>query len=175
MGRGRRARSAAAFFFFWHYLREPRREMKREVDVRTETVIHAPPEVVFRYAADPDNAPQWYVNIESVEWETPRLLAVGSRIAFVAHFLGKRIAYTYEITELVPDRKLVMRTAAGPFPMETTYQFEREGDATRVTLRNRGSASGFSSLAAPMLARSMRKANEKDLAMLKSIVEGGRA
>ncbi len=36
-----------------------------------------------------------------MEWETQPPVAIGSRIAFVAHFLGRRIAYTYEVTELV--------------------------------------------------------------------------
>jgi hypothetical protein len=35
-------------------------------------------------------------------------------------FLGGRLTYTYEITDFTPGERLVMRTAQGPFPMETT-------------------------------------------------------
>src|ERR1051325_8911584 len=142
------------------------------VDVTTETVIRRPPEEVAAYAADPTHAPEWYVNIKSVEWKTRPSLEVGSQVAFIAHFLGRRMAYTYEIVEFVPGRRLVMRTAEGPFPMETTYTWEPAGDgATRMTPRNRGTPAGFSRLFAPFMTTAMRRANRKDLAALKALLE----
>jgi uncharacterized membrane protein len=142
------------------------------VDVLTEVVIERPCAEVAAYASEPDNAPSWYVNIKAVEWRSPRPLATGSRVSFVAQFLGRRLAYTYEIAELVPGQRLVMRTAEGPFPMETTYTWEAVGDgSTRMTLRNRGEPSGFSKLAAPLMASAMRKANRKDLDRLKAVLE----
>src|SRR5687768_11355978 len=141
------------------------------VDVITETTIERPLVEVAAYAGNPDKAPEWYVNIESVEWKTPPPLGVGSRLAFVAHFLGRRLAYTYEIIDLVPGARLVMRTAEGPFPMETTYAWEEAGETrTRMTLRNRGEPSGFAKIAAPLMAAAMRRANRKDLARLKAIL-----
>ena len=91
------------------------------VDVETSIEIDAARDRVAAFASDPENAPRWYVNISSVAWETPPPAAVGSRIAFVAHFLGRRIAYTYEVREMVDGERFVMSTAEGPFPMETTY------------------------------------------------------
>jgi uncharacterized protein YndB with AHSA1/START domain len=121
------------------------------VDVQVETTIARTPSEVAAYAADPTNAPEWYVNIKSVQWQTPPPVEVGSRLDFVAQFLGRRIAYTYEVAELVPGERLVMRTADGPFPMETTYTWEPVAGGTRMTLRNRGNPSGFAQLAAPLL------------------------
>jgi uncharacterized protein YndB with AHSA1/START domain len=142
------------------------------VDVLTETAIARPRAEVAAFAANPDNAPAWYVNIKSAEWKSDPPLRVGSRIAFVAEFLRKRLAYTYEITEYVPGERLVMRTAEGPFPMETTYTWEPAGqNGTRMTLRNRGTPQGFSRLVAPFMAAAMRKANQKDLARLKALLE----
>lgn len=142
------------------------------VDVVTEIVIARPRAEVAAYAGDPSNAPSWYVNIKSVEWETSPPLRVGSRMAFVAQFLGRRLAYTYEVAELVGGERLVMRTSQGPFPMETTYTWQTMSEgATRMTLRNRGEPSGFSKLAAPFMASAMRKANRKDLEQLKAVLE----
>jgi uncharacterized membrane protein len=142
------------------------------VDVVTHIAIRRPRDVVAAFAADPANATAWYKNIESVEWETPPPAAVGSRIRFVAHFLGRTLEYTYEIRALDPGRRLVMSTSEGPFPMETTYEWEDEGpDATRMRLRNRGEPAGFAKVAAPMMARAMRRANEADLRRLKELLE----
>ena len=141
------------------------------VDVVTETVIARPRAEVAAFAADPDHATQWYVNITSVDWLTPPPLAVGSRLAFTASFLGRSLAYTYEVRRHEPGTAFVMSTDDGPFPMETTYTWADEPVGTRMTLRNRGEPSGFSSLAAPVLAVSMRRANRNDLTRLKAILE----
>lgn len=145
-----------------------------QVDVLTETVIRRPLNAVASYASNPDHVREWYVNIKAVEWQTPPPVTVGSRVAFVASFLGRRLAYTYEVVELVPGGRMVMRTAEGPFPMETTYTWEPTADGfTRMTLRNRGIPTGFSKLMAPIMAKAMRRANEKDLATLKKLLESG--
>ena len=144
-----------------------------EVDVTSEVLIDCPLEWVAAYSADPDKVPHWYVNITSVQWKTPRPAAVGSRIAFVAHFMGRRLEYTYEIAELVPGKRLVMRTWEGPFPMETSYSWDASAGLTRMTLRNRGRSAGFSGLLSPFMAFMMRRANRKDLLLLKRVLEQG--
>jgi hypothetical protein len=141
------------------------------VDVTTAIEIARSRRQVAAYAVDPDNAPRWYENIKSVQWCSPRPLAVGSRIAFVAVFLGRRIAYTYEVREHTPGERLVMSTADGPFPMETSYAWSDTDAGTAMTLRNRGDPSGFGKIAAPVMARAMRRANRRDLQRLKTILE----
>jgi len=143
------------------------------VDVTTEVTIGRPRQRVAAFAAEPGNATAWYKNIKSVEWETPPPVAVGSRVRFRARFLGRTLEYTYEVRELEPGLRLVMETAQGPFPMETTYAWDDAADgATRMTLRNRGQPAGFAAVTAPVMATAMRKANEADLRRLKAVLEG---
>ena len=141
------------------------------VDVVTEILINRPVAEIAEFAADPSNAPKWYANIESVSWQTPPPITVGSRLDFVAHFLGRKLVYTYEVTEFAPNERLVMQTANGPFPMRTTYTWSAAGDQTRMTLRNQGESSGFASVSAPLMVASMRRANRHDLQNLKRILE----
>jgi len=142
------------------------------IDVTSETVIARPVAEVAAYSGDPTNAPEWYANIRSVRWRTAPPLAVGSQMDFVARFLGKELAYTYEVREMRAHEQFVMSTAEGPFPMETTYSWEDAGDGgTIMKLRNRGEPSGFASVSAPLMARAMRRANEGDLRRLKQVLE----
>lgn len=142
------------------------------IDVTTEIVIERPRDQVAAYAVDPSHAPEWYENIESVDWKTAPPVQVGSRMDFVAHFLGRRLAYTYEVVDLVPGERLVMRTPQGPFPMETTYAWETVGEgATRMSLRNRGEPSGFSRVGAPFMAAAVRRETKKNLQCLKALLE----
>jgi uncharacterized membrane protein len=142
------------------------------VDVRTDIVIDRPCGEVSGYATDPSNAPHWYANIESVEWLTAPPVVVGSRLSFVASVLGRELAYTYEVIELVPGERIVMRTHEGPFPMETTYSWQPlDGDRTKMTLRTAGEPNGFGRMATPLMTLAMRRANDKDLANLKKVLE----
>ena len=141
------------------------------VDVTVDGFIDRPPAEVAAYAGDPSNAPEWYANIRSVDWRTPPPVRVGSRMDFVARFLGRRLAYIYEVTDLVPGERLEMRTAQGPFPMRTTYTWVPEGAGTRMTLRNDGDPSGFSRVAAPLMTLAMRRAMTQDLASLARVLE----
>jgi hypothetical protein len=143
-----------------------------KVDVVVTEVIGRPLATVARYSCDPSHAPEWYANISTVEWKTPPPVRVGSRVAFVARFVGRQLRYTYEVTEHTED-SLVMRTAEGPFPMETIYRFESmPGGRTRMTLRNRGNPEGFSRLIGPFIAGAMRRSTKKDLKALKELLEG---
>jgi uncharacterized membrane protein len=142
------------------------------VDVRTEIEIARPRGDVAAFAADPDCAPLWYSNLKQVTWKSPKPLMVGSQIEFVAAFLGRRLVYTYEVKELVPNERFVMATAEGPFPMQTTYTWHDAPEGgTTMELRNEGEPSGFASVVAPFMKLAMKRENRKDLRRLKELLE----
>lgn len=142
------------------------------VDVVVESLINRPVDEVSAFAGDPSHAPEWYANIKRIEWQTEPPMRIGSRVAFVAVFLGRQLEYVYEIVEHVPGERLVMQSDGKPFPMRTTYTWKPVGEGqTRMTLRNSGQPSGFAAIGAKAMARAMRSATAKDLARLKALLE----
>jgi uncharacterized membrane protein len=142
------------------------------VDIYTAITIKCPVQKVSEYTANPDHAPHWYVNIDSAEWLTEKSFSNHSQIEFKARFLGRDLSYVYEIVEFVPNKRLAMKTANGPFPMETTYLWEAlDEKTTRMTLRNKGNPKGFSKWLTPLMSIMMKKANRKDLIRVKGILE----
>jgi uncharacterized membrane protein len=146
------------------------------VNVVTDIIINSPREKVAQYASNPEHAPDWYVNIKSAEWQSEKTIMPGSKIAFIADFLGRRLEYVYEIEKYIPGQMLVMKTADGPFPMETTYTWDSiTVNQTKMTLRNKGIPSGFSRIFTPFMSFMMKKANKKDLLKIKEILEKQKA
>ncbi|WP_327111610.1 SRPBCC family protein [Nocardia sp. NBC_01730] len=142
------------------------------VDVVTEVVINRSRELVAAFAGDPTNTPAWYDKIRGVDWRTAPPLRVGSQMDFVVHSHGRRLAYTYEVVDYAPGERLVMRTSAGPFPIEMTCTWaDTPEGGTRMTLRNRGEPSGFGKVAGRVLEAAIRRANRADLARLKTLLE----
>lgn len=146
--------------------------LHKNVMAINHVIIHRPIEEVARFAADPNSAPDWYRNIHEVNWLSTGGLELGSKIAFRARFLGRTLSYTYEIQEYIPGHRLTMSTTQGPFPMTTQYVWTAtKSGHTKMTLKNSGQPTGFGWYLMPILRWSVNRANRKDLALLKSILE----
>jgi uncharacterized protein YndB with AHSA1/START domain len=150
------------------------------IDVPVTALIERPPAEVGAYAMDPAHDTAWIGGIREVRWVTEPPLRVGSRVRRVAGFLGRRVDYVLEVTELVPGERLVMRSVEAPFPMVVTYTFAPEGDGTRAGVRVRGGSGPMFRLAGPLMAWQVRRNLRGDLARLRRILtlagrSGGRA
>lgn len=140
------------------------------IDITAEIVIERVPEEVGAFAMDPAHDPEWIGGIREARLITPPPLTVGSRVARVAYFLRKRIDYVNEVDVLQAGRRLEMHSVKSPFPMRITYSFEGES-STVARVRVEGDPSGIFALAAPIMARKVKKNVTHDLARLKGILE----
>src|SRR5215210_2491505 len=141
------------------------------MDVQVQTDIAGPRERVAAYLFDWRNDTSWIGGISEAQRVDDGEFGVGSRVARVARFLGKRIEYVNEVVELEPGRRLAMRSVKGPFPMRVTYEVEDADAGTQVRLRNEGDASRAYRVAGPFLALAVRRATHRDLDRLKRILE----
>jgi uncharacterized membrane protein len=146
------------------------------IDITAEVAIRRPLRDVAAYMIDPAHDPEWIGGVREARMETPPPLAVGSRVARVASFLGRRVEYVNEVVELDPERVLDMRSVRAPFPMRVTYSFEPRGDgdgATTTVVRNRvrGAPGGFFAVFGPLLAPMVKRSVQKDLERLRDLME----
>jgi uncharacterized protein YndB with AHSA1/START domain len=141
------------------------------VDVEVHTLINRPRSEVAAFCCDPANITAWNANIATVQWNSDDPIAVGAELEFVSNFLGRRLAYTCTVTELVPDERWVMRSGRPSLLLETSYLWEDDDGGTWMTLRNRGAPTAFAGLPAPVLATALRRATAHDLDRLKLLLE----
>jgi uncharacterized membrane protein len=145
-----------------------------KIDVTARVEIRRPRTEVAAYMTEPANDPAWIGGVREVRMETPPPLRAGSRVARVAGFLGRRVEYVNEVTELDPARVLDMRSVKAPFPMRVTYSFEDAGaDGAATVVRNRvqGDPGGFFALFGPLLAPLVRRSVQRDLERLRDVLE----
>jgi len=143
-----------------------------KVDVTTQIEIARPIKLVADFVADPNNVPDWHENITAVEVITETPTRIGSRVAIEGNFMGRELAYTYEIIKFDQYEKLVMKATDGPFPMETCYMWESLADSlTRMTLSISGEPSGVPNMMVPFVTKMLKQSNQNDLELLKEILE----
>jgi uncharacterized protein YndB with AHSA1/START domain len=132
--------------------------------------IRRPVEEVFAYATDPAKTPEWKTSVLESRADPPGPIRVGSKIHTVMRFLGRRIDGTAEVTELVPNRKLVQKTNS-PFPVEVTCLAEPTSAGTKVTATAVAEPGGFFKMAEPVLVRIAKKQGQAELQTMKGLLE----
>lgn len=142
--------------------------MAKKLVVSTILEVPYPLAKVWDFMSNPENATAWYKNIISSEWiEGNDTVRKGAKARFSAQFMGKRMDYVYEFSAVAPPVQLVMKTASGPFPMQTEYKLESTGmQSTRIELINEGEPRGFAFWLMPFMKMMMKAANKKDLLQL---------
>lgn len=121
-------------------------------------IIERPVPEVFAYIADGAKNPTWRSSVIDINLASGTAGAVGAHYTQGMKGPGGRIAADYEITEVVPDRRIAFRVVAGPARPEGRYEFQPAAGGTRVTFTLNWEPKGFKEkLMAPMVARTMPK------------------
>src|SRR5260370_39174809 len=132
--------------------------------------INGPVEEVFASLTDPANVPEWNTAVLECSSEPPGQPRVGRKFHIVSGILGRRFGSPAEVTELVPNRKLVQMTNS-PFPLEWAYLTEPTAGGTKVSLEGIAEPAGFFKLAGPALRRITKKQLQAQLDTLKELLE----
>ncbi len=140
------------------------------VNVSTEIIIERDRGSIARFVTDPENDRSWIGGVVEAKRLDDGPIAVGSRVARVARFLGRRIEYTLKVVEQEHERRVVMTTDS-PFPMMVTYEFEDAGSQTLVRVRVSGQPRGFLRIGGAFLNRMVLGNVTKDLVRLRDRME----
>jgi uncharacterized membrane protein len=140
------------------------------VRTRASVTVNRPPEEVFRFMADNQNALQWQSGLLEAR-VTNDIVGIGRTWVDIVQFLGRRVEVASELVEYEPERVLGFKSTSGPVPLEGRYAFEPDGEDTKITFAMQGEAGGFFKLAEPIVARSTQRQWETNLANLKDLLE----
>jgi uncharacterized protein YndB with AHSA1/START domain len=126
---------------------------------------------VFAFLANAENDRQWRSGV--IEMTRAGGQGVGTTYRqVVAGPGGRRIDADIEITEFVPDQRIVFRTTKGPVRPTGTYDLRAQDGSTELTFRLTAKLSGLKTLMAPMVGKTM-KAEVAALTQLKRVLETG--
>jgi uncharacterized membrane protein len=134
-------------------------------------VINQPVEKVYAYLADVRNNPKWQVGIQETRIDPDGPTMVGTKVTDVRSFIGRKLEFTYEVVEMVPNTVLSLKSLSGPFPFRGTTTLQTRDGATLVSVTFEMEATGFFKLAEGLVASSLKKDVETSFAQLKDILE----
>ena len=132
--------------------------------------IRRPPGEVFAFLVDPANIPRWNYAIDSARQVSPGPLGVGTRIQQTRSD-PRPTTEELVITELAPDRRMVLEGDLGPLSGTLSYQIEAVPEGTRLTNIADLSGRGPLRLLAPLAANRVRDAVAANLDKLRDLLE----
>lgn len=141
------------------------------IAVQDTILIKRPIATVFAYVSDLRNAPQWQTGLLEVRKTTEGALGVGSQFTFVRKFLGQKLEASNRFTQYEPNRLIRFVTNSGPLHVEASYLFEATSEGSKVTCKLEMKPQGFSKLAEPLIAASVRREMAAEFGYLKDLLE----
>lgn len=128
--------------------------------IRRTVVTAKPVGTVFAYLADFANAEQWDAGTVSCR----RLSGdggVGTTYENVSSFRGRNTTLVYEVRELVPEQRLVLRGQNKTVTAVDTLEFDPAPGGTRVTYTADFTFKGVAALLTPFLRGPLNKLGDE--------------
>lgn len=143
------------------------------IEASATVLIRRPLAQVYEYTINPAHAKFWYSNVKESELADPSQgIVVGAKAQLLTSIMGADHKFTYEIAGIEPLKSLSMKTSAGPFPMESEYQFRTiDEQSTEVKIINRASPKGIPFFMVSMVKGKVQQTIEEDVLKLRDILE----
>jgi uncharacterized membrane protein len=143
------------------------------IRVVVEVDIDRPAPEVFAYLEEVENNTRWLKGMRSCRWTSPPPVRVGSTYEQRSEFLGREIRTSFEVTRHEPGHLVTIESREGSsFPITVTRMVDSNGNGrSHVTEMVEGDASGFYSLATPLLKRMVQRNIRRDYGTLKRLLE----
>jgi uncharacterized protein YndB with AHSA1/START domain len=138
------------------------------------TTIRRPIAEVFSYVSDATNEPAWHTDAAEARPLTDGPIGVGSRIAYVFPFMGRRSTSIGEVVEFEPPHLEAIHFDNGPFGLKPriTYRFEDLGGSCRFTRQAEADTHGLTRLIAPFMQRLLARRSASFVENLRRRLEG---
>jgi carbon monoxide dehydrogenase subunit G len=141
--------------------------IKNEISI----LFHRPVHEVFDYLSDFQNGPQWQSGLQGVGRITEGPIGVGTRFTSVRKAMGRRMESGIEFTAFELNKRFAIKSYSGSSPFKQTFQFEQEGEGTRLNSTFELELGGLMNLAEPLVAPRVRREMKADFDTLKEIIE----
>jgi uncharacterized membrane protein len=136
-------------------------------------LISRPLDEVFAFVGDVRNRPRWDDSVDSEELTSSEPIGVGSTVRTRLTSMGREYQYTWEIVEHQPPNRMKVQSTSGPFPTTLAFEFDSQGDETRVRASVTGRPTGVMRVLQPMIAHTTQKNLERGYVRLKVLLETG--
>ena len=141
------------------------------IDVAHSVTVHRPVEEVYRFLANFENWPRWRTGLHEAHRVSQGTDGVGEVWEMAGEALGRPLAMTLEVTDYEENKLFGFKSTAGPIIAESRLVLEPVAEGTRVSYLSNADVSGFVRLAQPLLNWQAQRSWEKDLYLLKRLLE----
>jgi len=141
------------------------------ITAEQSAIIDRPIEDVFAFIGDQTNAPQWQAGLLEVRRTTGGPIGVGTKHTLARTFMRRKLEADNEYVAYEPNQLITFRSTSGPVRFVASYLFDVVPGGTRLTSRIEMDASGFTSLAGPLVAVGLKREMKAALRELKNLLE----